>query len=174
MNKYVVMGLGACAAVLLGGAGFLTNGLIKPTPGGGYTHVTPDALLPLDTNLSGGRQPQSVGAEAFRVAAMGMSMMSNQTTAVSGAATLNRRGGMVVSDALTTAPGATYVLTLTDSAILSGTTVLAEVIAGSNTAIAGLGITSLVVSTGTAVITFTNTSTGTFNGTVLVGFQLVN
>jgi hypothetical protein len=48
-------------------------------------------------------------------------------TAVSGAATLNKSAGIITSEAITTAAGADYTLTLTNSDIASGDSVFASV-----------------------------------------------
>lgn len=61
------------------------------------------------------------------ITALKLDAGTKTATAVSGAATLNKASGVVTSEALTTAAGATYTLTLTDSAIAATDIVMASV-----------------------------------------------
>lgn len=63
-------------------------------------------------------------------------------TAVTGAATLNKASGKITSEALTTAAGASYTLTLTNSAIAAADTVYVSLANGTNSA--GLPMVGLV------------------------------
>lgn len=54
----------------------------------------------------------------------------NTATAVAGAATLDAMSGVVTSEAVTTAAGATYTLTLTNNQIAAADVVLVSVAAG--------------------------------------------
>lgn len=96
-------------------------------------------------------------------------------TAVSGAATLNQGTGRVTSESLTTAAGATYTLTLTNSVIdASGNAmVLAAVHLG--TATTGMpAITTVTPGNGQVVIIVQNIhATAALNGTIVIDFMVV-
>ena len=91
-------------------------------------------------------------------------------TAVAGAATLNKGSGVVTSEALTTAAGATYTLTLTDSAIAATDEVFASVQNGTNAA--GLPeIATVTPGAGSVVIVVHNDhATAALNGTLKVTY----
>ena len=95
-------------------------------------------------------------------------------TASSGAATLNGQMGTVTTESLTTAAGAEYTLTLTNSSIKATSIVLAS--AGLGTATAGVpGIGGVTVSAGQAVITVTNlAAAAAFDGTLKINFLVLN
>lgn len=102
-------------------------------------------------------------------------------TAVSGAATLNGGIGVVTSEAITTAAGATYTLTLTNNEIYAAghngaaapTVVLASVCSGTNTT-AGLDLQEITPANGSVVIKVKNThATAALNGTIVISFLAV-
>jgi hypothetical protein len=62
------------------------------------------------------------------------SLNSGTATAVAGAATLNNRFGVVTSEAITTAAGSTYTLTLTNSEVQAGDIAMASVSLGAGSA----------------------------------------
>lgn len=91
-------------------------------------------------------------------------------TASSGAATLNKESGVITSEALTTAAGATYTLTLTDSAIAATDIVMASVNLG-----AGTGGTPTVASVkpgaGSLTIVIQNIhASAAFNAAIKIAF----
>jgi len=93
-------------------------------------------------------------------------------TAVAGAATLNKSSGIVTTEALTTAAGADYTLTLTNSKIAAGDIVLATVQDGTDTA-GTPAITTAASGTGSATIIVQNVhATAAFNGTLKIGFAV--
>lgn len=93
--------------------------------------------------------------------------------AVAGAATLNKNAGVVTSEALTTAAGADYVLTLANSDIAAGDQVHASVGNGTNTA-GTPNLASITVSAGQAVITVQNIhASAALNGTLTISFLVV-
>lgn len=95
-------------------------------------------------------------------------------TASAGAATANTQSGVITSESLTTASGADYTLTLTNSKISSGSNVMVTVGRGGSTQ----GIPHLLKVTagsGSATIVVRNIhSTEAFNGTILVQFLVAN
>ena len=91
-------------------------------------------------------------------------------TATAGAATLNKRSGKVTSESLTTAAGADYTLTITNSAIAATDLVFPSVAKG--TATEGTPqIVSTTPGAGSLVIVVRNVhASQAFNGTILVSF----
>lgn len=94
-------------------------------------------------------------------------------TAVAGAATLNKSSGIVTSEALTTAAGSAYTLTLTNSTIAAADLVIASIAGGTSTA--GLPILlSAVADAGSVVIVVHNAhSADALNGTLKIAFAVL-
>lgn len=94
-------------------------------------------------------------------------------TATGGAATLAKTSGKITSEALTTAAGADYVLTLTNSAIAAADLVFASVDNGTNTT-EGLAINRVTPGAGSVVIRVRNThASAALNGTVVISFWVL-
>ncbi len=110
--------------------------------------------------------------EGFAVGCLEVAMPS-AGVAVAGAATLNQGGGFVTTESLTTATGATYTLTLTNSLIDVNTMVFVNATLGTSTQ--GTPDPTIVTNgNGTATILIKNIdATNAFNGTVVIGFFLV-
>jgi hypothetical protein len=166
-----LLGAALVAIPLAFAAGLYTNGLPQVLPGGPYPNLSVRALIGADTGLASGQSPQTVAAKAFDVAAIAGELVSNQATSTAHAATLNTVGGMVTTEALTTAPGATYTFTLTDS-LITATTPLIVAIHNSTNSGGQLAPTSVVVGAGTATLVFTNVGTAALNGTVNIEFHI--
>lgn len=164
------------AGLLVGGtvaalaAGYYTNDLPLVGPTQTYKNMTGYELVPADTQLANGAPPQTVAPSTMQLAALGAAMAANTATAVSGAATLSTEFGSVTTDSLTTAAGATYTLTLTNSTITAASKVQAQVFAKTSTA-GLLRVTSVTPAAGSVVIVVTNVGTAAANGTALVTFQ---
>ena len=161
--------------------GLYTNGLplispmttnttvVSPVP---LTNLPANALTPHDTELSSGGTPQTVAATAFQSACVAMELISNQVTSTVHAATLNTEAGMITTESLSTAAGATYTFTLTNSLLVAGAAApQVQVKSGTNTQ-GGFQVTSVVNATGSTVISILNTGTTAFNGTILIGFHI--
>jgi len=107
-------------------------------------------------------------------------LQCSTATASAGAATLNNKCGTITSEALTTAVGSNYTLTLTNSVIAAADIVLAEVGNGTNTG-GGPVLQRVTPAAGSAVISIINNNTGTgasgtvqaFNGTITVKYLVV-
>lgn len=97
---------------------------------------------------------------------------SHTATASSGAATLNAFAGVITSESLTTAAGATYTLTLTNSDVAAADLAFASVQYGTST-------------TGTPAVAMVDTAAGSLkvivqnihasaalNGTILISFMV--
>lgn len=94
-------------------------------------------------------------------------------TGATGTATLNKSSGKVTTGALTTAAAATHVLTLTNSKIAAGDTVLVTV--GKGTATTGTPtVADVTPGNGSVVITIQNIhASAAVNGTLVVGFLIL-
>jgi hypothetical protein len=91
-------------------------------------------------------------------------------TATAGAATLNKAAGVITSEALTTAAGATYTLTLTNSAIAAADQVYVSVSLGSATAGVPV-ITTVKPAAGSLAVILQNISASApINGTLKISY----
>lgn len=94
-------------------------------------------------------------------------------TAVAGAATLSKQAGTVTSEALTTAAGAEYTLTLTNTFVAAASVVLASVQNGDNST-AGAYVTSVTPAAGSVVIKVKNGhASSALNGTIKIAFLVI-
>ncbi len=93
-------------------------------------------------------------------------------TAVSGAATLNRMLGEVTSESLSTAAGATYTLTLTNSFVSATDTIIPTVQLGTATT-GSPAVTTVTPGNGQVVIVVQNVAaSAALNGTIKIGFVI--
>lgn len=90
--------------------------------------------------------------------------------ATAGAATLNKDAGVITTEALTTAAGASYTLTLTDSSIAAADQVFASVSYGSATAGQPV-VTRIKPASGSVVIVIQNIhASAALDGTLKIAF----
>lgn len=95
------------------------------------------------------------------------------STATAGAASSLSVAGAVTSEALTTAAGADYVLTLTNPNIASNSVVVASAANGTNTT-EGLSVQRIQPAAGSVVIRVRNShATVALNGTIVVSFAVI-
>jgi len=93
-------------------------------------------------------------------------------TAVAGAATLAKDAGVITSEALTTAAGATYTLTLTNSSIAAADQVFVSVspVAGTGTPV----VASVIPAAGSVVIVIQNIhASAAFNAAIKISFMVL-
>jgi hypothetical protein len=104
---------------------------------------------------------------------LALSAGTKTATAVSGAATLAKSAGVITSEALTTAAGATYTLTLTNSLIVAADQVFASVQNGTN--VAGLAeVASITPGAGSVVVVVRNAhASAAFTGTLKISYMLL-
>lgn len=170
-------------------AGTLTNGLPQVAPGATYygsNGLTNSAggslftysgelggyeLLPLDTGLGQGAQPQSVSATPFQISSMAAVMNSNAATATSGAATLSTTYGVITSEALTTAAAGSYTLTLTNTTVTAASKVQVGAYLAAGTT-GALQIVSVTPATGSVVIVVKNVGSAALNAAIKIPFQV--
>jgi len=104
----------------------------------------------------------------------GVSFDGGTASATAGAATLNKKAGKITSEALTTAAGAAYTLTLTDSLIAAAAIVLVSVANGTNTQ--GIPRVGLVTpGAGSATIeVYNDHASQALNGTIVISFAVID
>jgi len=131
----------------------------------GAVTPSPVAASTLDATTLGSITPPNATVSALHV-----DTGTKTATAVSGAATLNKMSGIVTSESLTTAAGATYTLTLTNSDIAAADIVMADVCLGSATT-GTPSITTVKPGAGSVVILVQNLhASAALNGTILISF----
>lgn len=103
-----------------------------------------------------------------------VNVANGTATSTAGAATINTQTGIITTEALTTAAGSTYTMTLTNSLITTSSIVLVTV--GKGTATAGEPVVQFVTpAAGSAVILIRNVSAATaLDGTIKIGFKVEN
>lgn len=123
--------------------------------------------LPNQTGTQRGSRKEGFAIGCLEVA------MPSAGVAVAGAATLNQGAGNVTSEALTTAAGSIYTLTLTNSLIDANTLIMSD--AGLGTSTQGTpSVCSVVPGAGSATIAVKNVdAVNAFNGTIVISFLLV-
>lgn len=122
----------------------------------------------IDNAVIGGTTPAAATVTDFHV-----DTGTKTATAVAGAATLNKRAGVVTSESLTTAAGADYTLTLTNSTIAAADQVMASVATGTNTT-AGLHVHEVTPAAGSVTIKVRNGhATTALNGTIVIAFVVI-
>jgi hypothetical protein len=95
-------------------------------------------------------------------------------TAAAGAATIANSVGQVTSEALTTAAGTDYILTLTNPLIIANSIVLASPKPGTNTTV-GLNVHEVIPSAGQVIIYVRNGhATAALNGTIVISYAVLN
>lgn len=109
---------------------------------------------------------QKVNIEEFE-------MDGGVATATAGAATLSTYSGKVTSEAITTAAGADYTLTLTNTKIAATDILLVTVANGTNTTV-GIAVNRVTAGAGSATILIRNThASSALNGTIVISFVVV-
>lgn len=95
-------------------------------------------------------------------------------TSTAGAATINTQTGLITTEALVTAAGATYTMTLTNALINASSIV--NVMVGKGTATTGMPVVAFVTpAAGSCVIILQNIhATVALNGTLKMGFTVMN
>ncbi len=93
-------------------------------------------------------------------------------TCATNAATLNKRAGIITSEALTTAAGSAQALTITCNQCAVGDLIFVDVQGGTSTT--GSAEMKVVPGAGSFVITLTNRhASAAFNGTFIIAYQIV-
>lgn len=166
--------LAGLAAALLAGsalaAGVYTNGFPVAT-----VPLTGNERIPADTQLPNGVSPQT---EAISVSTLKNYMFGNTAsgtaTATAGAATLNAGRGVVTSESLSTAAGAVYTLTLTNSVVTANSNIQAMAQFGTSTTGQPV-VATATAAAGSVVFKVQNISGAeALNGTIKVSYIVLN
>ena len=169
-------------------AGWLTNGVpvVGPATVAGVVQTGDNGLVPqlvgyekaaFDTAYLNGLTavqnfPATVAAHTFDIAALYFAIANRTATASSGAATLSQPQGTITSESLTTAAGATYTLTLTNTLVTAASNVKAAAFLKSSTVGGPLVVSSVAPAAGSVVIVVTNNGTAAVSGTIAVLFMV--
>lgn len=152
--------------------GIINNGV---TTGGeplAYSNLGSSALIPADTETSGGAIPQTVATTPFQIAAHAAAFINNTATSTTHTATLNTEQGMMYTESLSTAAGGTYTFQLVNSLITAtGAIPQVQIHKGTCTQ-GGEAVNSITNATGTATVVFANTGAAAWNGTMVIGFHV--
>lgn len=151
--------------------GLYSNGMPVIGGTGGPVGPTTDGLVAVDTEASQGQSPQTVAYTAFQIAALASSLIANTGTTSGDAVTLNTFSGNITSESKTTAVGASWTITLTNSTIAATSTVQAIVRSKTNT-IRGAYVSAITPASGSCTIVITNGGTAALNGTFVVPFNV--
>ena len=138
-------------------------------------NLTLDAKGTGTITLNGTATGGVVSGQNFSIASGAvLKLLDNGTaTATAGAATLAKSTGVITSESLTTAAGATYTLTVTDTQIAASDVVFASVKLG--TATTGMPVvTTVTPAAGSLVIIVQNIhASAAFNGTIVISFSAI-
>lgn len=192
LRKYALVGVFVAASVAIPAAfaaGYLTNGLPQVLPGTSYYagngqfnssgsslftysgELGGYELLPSDTQLGGGAQPQSIAPTVFQLASIASAMALNPVVSTTSVTTATLLGTLTLATPAITA-GATYTITMTNTNVLVTSKVQVAAYFGTNTAAAALQVVSVTPAAGSVVIVLKNIGSATTNGTILVPFQV--
>src|SRR5262249_42788676 len=118
-------------------------------------------------------QPIELRASQVIVPKLQLDSGRKTATASAGAATLTKSSGKITTESLTTAAGATYTLTLTNTTIAAADQIYASVYNGTNTQ--GIPVvTKVTPGPGQVVIVVTNLhARQAFHGTLVISFMVV-
>lgn len=145
-----------------------TGTTASPVP---LTNLTAQCRVPVDAPGTAGAQPITVSATAPQIAAYAAELIYNSATSTAGAATLARNGGVILTEALTTAINSTYTMTVTNSLVAVADPPI-QVQIHQGTATAGImQVDSVTNLAGSFVAIFRNVGTAAVNGTELITFH---
>ena len=173
MTKFKTLAFAFVSAFAIAGVAFAQQGMFGGYPSAS-SPLTGVETVPMDTNLSGGRSPQTQKGTINQIRDYTLGAYSNPdtrtATAAAGAVTLNSSRGVITSEALTTAADATYTLTWTNAAVAATSIPLCFVGNGTNSTSAP-AINSVTPAAGSVVIIVRNqnASAAALNGTIKVG-----
>lgn len=148
----------------------ISNLTIGTSSGGGDLVVNGDSTFSGDLTMVG---DLTLTGNVTLGTGSSLEVDDGTAAATGGAATLSKMAGKITSEALTTAAGADYTLTLTNTAIAAVDIVLVSVDNGTNTT-AGLAVGRVTPGAGSVVILIRNThASAALNGTIVISFLVV-
>lgn len=178
-TKWTLAALGVLIPVVALAAGLYTNGLTGVVPNTAFSQVEPTAnsfnapQIPLDTGVIQGAVPQTVWASPFQIAATFGATWKNEATSTVHAATLNTLSGVINTESLSTAVGAKYTFTLTDSAIATTSQIQVAIYSQSNVANGKMQLLSVTPAAGSAVFVWLNQGPAALSGTMTIVYRIV-
>lgn len=131
-----------------------------------------NGLMAIDTQTPAGGIPQTVAISVTGLAALIASMTANAQTSTVHAATSNTPGILVTTEALSTAAGATYTFTWTNSLLVAGSPLPSVSMIGLSNTGGIITLTSVTNAVGSSTFVFTNTGTTAFNGTMQIAAHI--
>ena len=131
------------------------------------------ALASISLAMTAHAQAPAIQNPPYRIHQLALGGDVKTATATAGAATLAKSSGVITTEVVTTAAGATYTLTLTNSLVGAADQVFASVQNGTNNA--GLAqIATVTPGAGNVVIVVRNAhASAAFNGTLKIAFALL-
>lgn len=157
MGGWTTDGMGTVGPITVNGVAQTGNG------GGLMPEIVSHATGAFDTQSPGGAQPQTVAVSAAQIAMIAVAMIQNRVTATGGAVP----GGALLSGSalltLTTAPGATQTIVLSDTQIGPNSNINFDIRSCSNPTV-GMVPISVVYTANTATIVFQNQGGAALSG----------
>ncbi len=157
-------GLGTFQFLAANSAGAFNTVVTNASQAGNRTYTVPDGgLAAAQFLLNAGVATMQAGSRIVLDKTTG--------TTVGFAVTINKMAGVITTEALTTAGGASQAIALTNSAITTSSVIVCQVQGGSNTT---QNITLVAApGAGSATINiFNNTAATALNGTIVIGFAV--
>jgi len=156
-------------------AGWLTNGMggvySRDTTNNTYRRVTGAEQIPVDTEVTSGGQPQTVALTAFEIAALAASLVNNTATLSSDAATQNLLTGNITTESKTTAVGASFTGTITNS-LVSASSDIDVVVTNRSNPVPGAYVSAVTPASGSFTVAITNGGTAALNGTLQIAYRV--
>ena len=146
-------------------AGATTTNINVAAQAGARTYTVPDAGASSSFVMLNGVATMAAGSNIITDKAPG--------TCSSNAVTISKQSGVVTTESLTTAGGASQAITITNTLITTASVVLCQLQGGSNNATKNLDLVA-VPGNGSVVVTIYNLTASTaLNGTLVFGFLVV-
>ncbi len=150
---------------------FMVGATATPFVSGNFPAASGTGGLFVDSGAAPGSFANLTAANTFSGAGQIILAKANGTEAAN-AVTASGNAGVITTSSLTTAGGATYAITWTNTKITATSVIGLTIQGGSNNATNNITFTC-VVGSGTATLTiFNNTAATSLNGTLLIGYTV--
>lgn len=174
MKSFRTMIAATAAVALLGAAGLAAAaGIYTPGfPSLAAASITGSETIPADTNLARGAAPQTVAITSANLKTYAQGGAIVTATGASNASTANGERVIITTEALTTAAGATFTETITDSSVVAASLANCSVALG--TATTGMpAVTTTTPGAGSLVVIVQNIhASAALNGTIKIGCRI--
>lgn len=154
--------------------GNTTMTLTNTAQGGAYTYTIPDAgasasfVMTQGTQTITGAKTFATGI-AFGVGATAIDLDSGTGTCSSNAVTISKQGGVVTTESLNTAGGASQAITITNTLVAAGDLAMVQLAGGTNTT-KNITLSAVTTSNTITVTIYNNTAATALNGTIIFNF----